>query len=269
MCSNGHRCIDGSMVCGPDGSWCYNPRLEYLCGGDACYRNRVYPVGSACATCASRAGQATPKKPAPATTVVSGAVEKKKQTASKGTGTCAFGTTCRPSNPDLGGAREDKQVITHNATDQLKSVVKSGEEANRKGISDEEAKAKSNCQFDDKGCGNYEPNPPINKVPGQSPEAMGLADRVKKVTSDPAMAANLQWYLDLDRQLLNKQADIAAFQKEIDKGNGDPAILNVHKKSLENDLARSKADQVNVVQQMKDQGQKLNITIDWNEAPSK
>ena len=152
--------------------------------------------------------------------------------------------------------------------DQLKTAAKSGEEANRKGISDEEAKAKSGCQFDDKGCADYVPNPPI-KRPAQSPAATGLADRIRKTTSDPSMAANLQWYLDLDRQMLNKQADIAAVQKEIDKGGGDAAVLNAHKKSLENDLARSKADQVNVVQQMKDQSEKLKLTIDWNEAVSK
>lgn len=188
--------------------------------------------------------------------------------ANKSTGNCTFGTTCSPSNPDLGGPRDNKQVEVDSTMDQLKTAAKSGEEANRKGISDEEAKPKSGCQHDDKGCADYVPNPPI-RVPAQSPGAMGLADRIRKTTSDSSMAANLQWYLDLDRQMLNKQADIAAVQKEIDKGGGDSAILNAHRKPLENDLARSKADQVNVVQQMKDHGEKLKLTIDWNEAVSK
>ena len=189
--------------------------------------------------------------------------------ANKSTGNCAFGTTCSPTNPDLGETAELKQVDVHNTMDQLKTAAKSGETSISKSMGDEDAKARSNCQLDGKGCADYVSNTPVNKAPVQSPGAAGLAGRIKKATSDPSMAANLQWYLDLDRQMLNKQAEIAAVQSEIVKGGGDSAILNAHKKSLENDLARSKADQVHVVQQMKDQGEKLKLTIDWNETVSK
>jgi hypothetical protein len=212
--------------------------------------------------------------PAPANRVASGSTES--IAPNSGTGTALFGAKSNPPNLDFVGIDMNRDAAgkpppVESTMDALKSAAQSGADANKTGISEEAAKAKSGCQFDDKACANYVPNPPVRVVLTQSPAATGLADRIRKATSDPAMAANLQWYLDLDRQVLDKQADIAAVQKEIDRGGGDAAILNAHKKSLESDLARSKTDQVNVVRQMKDQSEKLNIHIDvdWNAAVSK
>lgn len=53
----------------------------------------------------------------------------------------------------------------------------------------------------------------------------------------------------------------------METGKGDVQVLKARKESLEVDIKRSEADRAAAEKQIKDQVNKLNISIDWQEAP--
>ena len=126
----------------------------------------------------------------------------------------------------------------------MKSAEKSDEEANRKGISNEEAKAKSNCQFDANGCGDYVSKPAINKVPGQSPGAAELASHIPgPAKNDPEIQNNMRYYEKLEGLKNDTQTKLAAIEQKIKNKEGDPKILDVEKSQLDFDLKQSNEGQ--------------------------
>ena len=76
----------------------------------------------------------------------------------------------------------------------------------------------------------------------------------EKAAQSPIITTGLNWYLSLDTQVKEKQAQIAEIQKQIEGGKGDPQILKAQKDSLANDVKRSRADQTAAEKQIKASG---------------
>jgi hypothetical protein len=179
--------------------------------------------------------------------------EALKRQAEQGSGTCAFGTTCNPSDPKLEVSKDRTQVVTHNATDQLKTAVNSDEAAIKKGISDEAAKAKSNCQFDVKGCDPYVSNPAINKAPGQPPGTVKLVTHIPgPARNDKVIQESIKYYEKLDGLKMDTQAKLAAIVQKIKNKEGDAKVLDVEQETLNINLKGYDTEQAKTQTQIKD-----------------
>ena len=103
--------------------------------------------------------------------------------ASRGTGKCAFGTTCNPANPDLNSSAAAPPVAVHSTNDQASSAARSGAAAIGNGRSDG-AKVESNCIFDTSACASPAPVP-MNKAAAQTPRAPANIQIPASMANDP------------------------------------------------------------------------------------
>jgi hypothetical protein len=133
-------------------------------------------------------GNFTPaSRPSPATPASNSSLKDapndKPTPASRGTGKCAFGTTCNPANPDLNSSAAALPVAVHSTSDQASSAARSGAAAVGNGRSDG-AKVESNCVFDTSACASPAPVP-MNKVVAQTPRAPSNIQIPPSMANDP------------------------------------------------------------------------------------
>jgi tetratricopeptide (TPR) repeat protein len=101
-----------------------------------------------------------------------------------------------------------------------------------------------------------------------SPAANALASQLEKnpdAKNNQIIWSSLQWYLSQDRLITQKQGQIAALQKKIDNGEGNPKDLNDKKASFEGEIKRARIDQENTVKQIKEEAGKRHFEINWQE----
>jgi tetratricopeptide (TPR) repeat protein len=134
--------------------------------------------GKANFTPASRSSPATPAS----NSSLKDAPNDNPTPASRGTGKCAFGTTCNPANPDLNSSAAPP-VAVHSTNDQASSAARSGAAAIGNGKSDG-AKVESNCVFDTSACASPAPVP-MNKAVAQTPRTPANIQIPASMANDP------------------------------------------------------------------------------------
>lgn len=158
-------------------------------------------------------------------------------------------------------------VDVKNTADDLSSAQKSGKLATAPGITDEMAKARSNCAFDYRACAGFDQ---ITFPSSSSPSAAvnALAYRLAKderAMKDGVIKQTFTWFLSLDKEVTETRSSIAAIQRQIDGGKGDRNDLEMKKATLQNKMKQYQDNQRLAEKQIKEQAKKLNLSVDWNE----
>lgn len=180
-----------------------------------------------------------------------------------------FGVKSNPSKPDLGPAAAPPSAKVDSALDQLSSAANSGKTAvdaydKKVATSPEDAQRQAGCQFSDRNCA--QPDHIQVPHPAQTP---GTADLLTHIPEDAQQDKKIQesvaWYQKYERNALETEGKLAEVQKQIDSGNGDPAILNAEKGTLTNQLNDQKKLQKMEEDDIKKQ--LVNIHAVWKEQP--
>lgn len=186
-------------------------------------------------------------------------------TENQGSNKGLFGTTSNPANPQLDTSPSAPAAAVQSATDHLTSAASSGAAAKDNAISKEMAKSTADCAFGTAACAQATPVA-VNKFIGQSPGAAQLASHIPSVAmKDAEIQQRLAYYEKIDGKKIDTQTQLAAIQRQIDKGDGDAAALNAQKATLNNYLKQYDADQADTQAKIKER--LIAIKVPWNEAP--
>lgn len=155
-------------------------------------------------------------------------------------------------------------VAVQRSIDQLSSMANSGAAANAKGIAGETAKTNSNCGADTAACAKFVPVSMPNDGP---PSVAKLLEHIPgPARKDRLIQKSMAYYQHLEGLKNDTQARLAAIQRKIDGGAGDATVLNAEKSTLNNDVKRYEAYQLNTQGEIK--AQLLKIHMDWDESPA-
>lgn len=178
-----------------------------------------------------------------------------------------FGTSPTRAPLDLGPAGSNKTAKVSSALEQLLSMSASGTGATDV-VRIEERRGQAACGWDTKPCAPLGQMPGVPPVPTPlSPKASALADRLannKLAMEDPLIRASAQRYLSLDRQITERQLEIAAIRKKIDSGEGDAQAregMEAQKNRLENYVKMDKGVQKDLLNDIESQAAKIGITL--------
>jgi tetratricopeptide (TPR) repeat protein len=189
----------------------------------------------------------------------------------KGTGTALFGAKSSPANLDFIGIDMNrdvnKPVATKNTIDALGSATQSGVDAKRSAISEESAKAKSNCVFDQAACANFKPvDPSAVRAVSQSPGAAALSAHIPgPAKGDRQIQQSVAYYQKLDGLKIDTQAKLATIEQKIKNKEGDPNLLDAERSQLNFDLKQTDESQKAITKQIKEH--LIAINTPWVEDP--
>lgn len=180
------------------------------------------------------------------------------QTTPKGSG--LFNSkAAAPTAEDLGGPASTKASATS------KTVV------DQAAAAASALNSKAGCVYDGQaGCEPASAN--INNkaqiAAAQSGAAVAMAETIRKnkqAMDNPVIARNLEFYLQADKIVAEKQAKLEEVQKKLKSGDGDPGALKAQEGTFKNDINISNANKNAAIRQMKDEvkDKKLDIAVEF------
>jgi hypothetical protein len=118
------------------------------------------------------------------------------------------------------------------------------------------------CVFD--GSGNCPTGTPMTRPQRSGPPNAFIAQLAKneRAMADPELKKNYDWFLKLEGMVAEKRLQLAAIKKEIERGQGDAAVLKAKEKTIQNDIGLLNEDQKKAEQEIKKQAKKLKFVLE-------